>query len=228
MGWKNAEAAIGKSFAMDNRPGTVVGVVRDFHYRSLQHTIEPLAISSRDGYFSKITVRIAGNDVSQSLAFIETVWAKHFPIALFDYDFADQQLAAEYRAEERFASIILAFSILSLLIACLGLYGLIAYSTSQKTKEIGIRKVLGATVNSILVLVSKDFLQLVILACFIAMPVAWYLMNQWLQDFAYKITIEWWMFALSGLLVLGIALLTVSFQSIKAALMNPVTSLRSE
>jgi putative ABC transport system permease protein len=228
MGWPHAEAAIGKPFRIDNRPGTVVGVVRDFHYRSLQHTIEPLAISLRDDYFSRITVKIAGKKASQSLAFIEEAWAKHFPIALFDFDFADQQLAAAYRSEERFANIVLVFSILSLLIASLGLYGLIAYSTSQKTKEIGIRKVLGATVNGIVLMLSKDFLKLVLYACCIALPMAWYLMNRWLQEFAYKITMEWWMFAASGLLVLFVALLTVSLQSVKAALMNPVKSLHRE
>ncbi|GAB4025804.1 ABC transporter permease [Spirosoma gilvum] len=228
MGLSRVEAAIGKPFSLENEPGVVVGVVRDFHYRSLQHAIEPLAMVLRDTYFTKITLKIAENEAHESLAYVEKVWAKHFPVALFDFDFADQQLAGEYRNEERFANIILTFSILSLLIASLGLYGLIAYSTAQKTKEIGIRKVLGASVNNVLLLLSSDFLLLILLACLIAMPMAWYLMTQWLQSFAYKITIDWWMFTLSGLLVFVVALVTVSYQTLKAALMNPVKSLRSE
>ncbi|GAB2591568.1 ABC transporter permease [Spirosoma areae] len=227
-GWKGAEAAIGKPFKLDNRPGTVVGVVRDFHVSSLQHTIEPLALSPRDGYFSRIAVKIDPEKAGQSLRVLKDVWATHFPVALFDYAFADEQLGEQYRAEERFSSIILVFSILSLVIACLGLYGLLAYSTSQKTKEIGIRKVLGATVNGLAVMLSQDFLKLIVLASVIATPIAWYIMRRWLQSFAYRIAMEWWMFAGSALLVLGIALLTVSYQTIKAALMNPVKSLRSE
>jgi putative ABC transport system permease protein len=228
MGLLHAEAAIGKPFRMDNQPGIVVGVVHDYHYRSLQHTIEPLAISLRDNYFSRITVKIDGREASRSLAFIEKVWAKHFPVALFDYDFVDLLLAEAYRAEERFSSIILTFSILSLLIACLGLYGLIAYSTAQKRKEISIRKTMGASVNGIVVMLSRDFLTLIVYACFIAIPIAWFLMNTWLEEFAYRISLSWWMFAGSIGLVLLVSLITVSFQTIKAALMNPVKSLRSE
>lgn len=228
FGWKNAQTAIGKPFTMDGQPGTVVGVVHDFHFNSLQHTIEPLAISRKIDYFSKITFKIDARQASQSLVLIKTAWADHFPGALLEYGFFDSELAAQYQAEERFSAIVTGFSILSLVIACLGLYGLIAYATAQRTKEIGIRKTLGASVNGIVVLLSKDFLKLVFLASFIAIPVAWYVMSRWLQNFAYKVTLAWWMFAASVLLVLVVALLTVSYQSIKVALMNPVKSLRSE
>lgn len=210
FGWATAASAIGKPFVMGDQRGTVVGVVRDFHFNTLQHRIEPLAMYQRDDYFSRITVKIDLRQARQSVAFIEDLWKRHFPNALFDYDFVDRRLAAQYQSEERFSILMLSFSVLSLVIACLGLYGLIAYSTTQKTKEIGIRKTLGASVNSIVVLLSKDFIKLVLLASFIALPVAWYVMHQWLQNFAYQITPAWWMFAASVLLVLLIALLTVS------------------
>lgn len=228
VGWPNAQAALGKPFTMNDKPGVVIGVVRDFHFNTLQHPIEPLAISLKDDYFSRITVRIQPHQVTQSLAFIKTTWANHFPAALFDHAFVDDVLAQQYQAEARFSTLVTYFSALSLLIACLGLYGLIAYSTAQRTKEIGIRKALGADVNGLVFLLSREFLYLVLLASAIAMPIAWYLMQQWLQNFAYRITPTWWMFVGSVLLVLFIALLTVSLQSIKAALMDPVKSLRSE
>ena len=146
----------------------------------------------------------------------------------FSYAFLEDSFDAMYRAEQRIGTIALTFACLAIFIACLGLFGLAAFTAEQRTKEIGVRKVLGASVGSIVALLSKDFLKLVLIAIVIASPIAWYAMNRWLQDFAYKITIEWWVFALAGLLAVGIALLTVSFQSIRAALMNPVKSLRSE
>lgn len=228
MGWKSAQDAIGKPFMLDDRPGTVVGVVRDFHFNSLRHTIEPVAICRQADYFSRITVKLASGQAGSSVALIESIWKKHFPSALFDYDFVDRQLAEQYRADERFSAILFYFSVLSLLIACLGLYGLITYATTQRTKEIGIRKTLGATVGGLVVLFVKDFLKPVVLAGFVAVPIAGYVMTRWLQDFAYKIEVRWWMFAASMGLVLVVALLTVSFQSIRAALMNPVKSLRTE
>ena len=213
---------------MDNRSGNVVGVVRDFHYHSLQHSIEPLAMTLRGDYFSRITIKIASNDISRSLAFIEQVWHKHFPVALFDYGFVDHLLAEQYQAEERFSTLMLYFSVLSLVIACLGLYGLIAYSATRKMKEIGIRKTLGASVTSIVVLLSQDFLKLVVLACLVALPIAWYLMRQWLEEFAYRVDLAWWMFGTSVIIVIGIAFLAVSLQTVKAALTKPVKTLRTE
>ncbi|MBO0930839.1 ABC transporter permease [Fibrella aquatilis] len=227
-GWPNAYAALGKPFTLDGRPGTVVGVVRDFHYNSLQHAIEPLAITPDAGYFSRISIRVDPRQISQSVAFLKAKWASHFPDALFDYGFVDSAFDAQYQSETRFATVVNYFSLLALLIACLGLYGLIAYATVQRRKEIGVRKVLGASVASVVGLLSKDFLKLVLIAIVLASPVAWYAMNRWLESFAYRITIGWWVFALAGLLAVGVALLTVSFQAIKAALMNPVKSLRSE
>ena len=228
FGWKNNENAIGKPFKIGSEKGIVVGVSNDFHYNSLQQAIEPLVIYPLDGHFSRITLKVDVKKADQVIAFIENTWKKHFSSALFDYDFLSQQIKGKYQAEERFSKIFLYFSILSLVIACLGLYGLISYTIFQKTKEIGIRKILGATANSIAAMLSKNFLKLVLVACFISVPVAWYLMNKWLQDFAYRISLSWWMFGAAGLLVLVIALITISFQAVKAAIANPVKSLRTE
>lgn len=228
FGWTSAEAAIGKPFKSGEQKGTVVGVTNNFHFNSLQHAIEPLAIFPVDKRFSRITLKVDTKGANQVIAFVEKVWKKHFPTALFDYDFVDQQIKKQYESEERFSKIFLYFSLLSLLIACLGLYGLVSYTVFQKTKEIGIRKVLGATVSALAAMLSGDFLKLVLLACCIAVPVAWFAMNNWLQNFAYRIQISWWMLGAAGLLVLFIALLTVSVQAIKAAVANPVKNLRTE
>ncbi|QHT69980.1 FtsX-like permease family protein [Rhodocytophaga rosea] len=228
LGWKDASSAIGKPFNIGNQQGSIIGVVKDFHFSRLQHLIEPLAMYPSDGYFSRITLRTNVSQPAAVTAWLEKTWKKHFPGVLLDYIFSDSAIEAQYRAEERFARIFLYFSVLSLVIACLGLYGLIAYTTSQKTKEIGIRKVLGATATGIAGTLTKDFLKLVVLAFLIATPLAWFLMSRWLEDFAYRISISPWMFASAGLAVILIALLTISYQTIKAALANPVSSLRSE
>ncbi len=228
FGWENAQAAIGKPFKMGDQKGIVVGVTNNFHFNSLQQNIEPLSIYPLDEHFSRITLKVDIKKADQVIALIENTWKKHFPSALFDYDFLSQQIKEQYKAEERFSTIFLYFSLLSLLIACLGLYGLISYTIFQKTKEIGIRKVLGATASRIAAMLSGDFLKLVLFACVISIPVAWYVMNKWLQNFAYRISVSWWMFGIAGLLVLFIALMTVSFQAIKAAIANPVKSLRTE
>ena len=228
FGWKDADAAIGKPFEMGDQKGVVVGVVNDFHFNSLQEAIEPLAIYPISARFSRITLKADMAKAAESIAWIERTWKKHFSTALFDYGFMDKQIVEQYAAEQRFSKIFLYFSVLSIIIACLGLYGLTAYSASQRVKEIGVRKVLGATVNHLAILLSGDFLKLVLLALMIAIPIAWYILNSWLTDFAYRTDLSWWMFGAAGLLVLIIAIVTVSFQVIKAALANPVKSLRTE
>lgn len=228
FGWRDPQSAIGKPFRMGNQQGTVIGVVKNFHFSSLQDAIEPLAMYPLTDRFSRITVRADITQSAQTLAWVEKIWKKNFPASLLDYSFLSNQIWEQYQAEERFSRIFFYFSILSLLIACLGLYGLIAYAASQKTKEIGIRKVLGATVHGIALMLSKNFLKLVILSFFIAIPVTWYIMTKWLEDFAYRTEISWWMFAVAALTVLSVALFTVSFQAIKAAIANPVKSLRTE
>jgi putative ABC transport system permease protein len=228
FGWKNPETAIGKVFTMGDQKGIVTGVVKDFHFNSLHEAIQPLAIYPVQDRFSRITISADVSNASHIITLITSAWKKYFPSALLDYDFLDKQIWEQYREEQRFSKIFSCFSLLSLLIACLGLYGLISYAASQKIKEIGIRKVLGASVQGIVMLLTKDFLKLVLLAFIIATPVAWYAMQSWLQDFAYRINIGWWMFFAAGLLVIFIALATVSFHAIKAAIANPVRSLRSE
>ena len=228
FGWKEAEAAIGKPFKMGDQQGKVIGVVRDFHFSTLQHLISPLAIYPSGDRFSRITLKVNISKLPEVTAWLEKTWKKNFPSALLDYSFSENVIGEQYQAEEKFSTVFLYFSILSLVIACLGLYGLISYTTSQKTKEIGIRKVLGANASGIAAMLSGSFLKLVLLACIIATPVALYVMNEWLQDFAYRTQITWWMFAAAGLFILFIALLTVSFEAIKAAIANPVKSLRTE
>jgi putative ABC transport system permease protein len=203
-------------------------VVKDFHFNSLHEAIKPLVIFPQTDRFSRITVRIDASNTQPAIRWIENTWKKHFPSALLDYNFLDSQVGEQYATDNRFQRLFLYFSFLSLLIGCLGLFGLVSYTASQRTKEIGIRKVLGAKVSGIALLLSKDFLKLVVLAFIVATPVTWYIMNNWLGDFAYRIKITWWMFGFAGVLVIAVALITVSFQSIKAAIANPIKSLRTE
>jgi len=190
--------------------------------------ITPLAIYPVGQRFSRITLKVDMSKPAAMAAVLEANWKKHFPAALLDFNYVDRAVGDMYKAEDRFAKLFLYFSVLSLVIASLGLYGLIAFTTSQKTKEIGVRKVLGASVQGITLMLSKDFLKLIGISFLIATPVAGYLMNRWLQDFAYRTQLSWWMFAVSGAAVLLIALLTVSGRAIRAAMANPILSLRSE
>ncbi|HTE32742.1 MAG TPA: ABC transporter permease [Chryseolinea sp.] len=227
-GWKSPQAAIGKPITVDGINGEVIGVIRNFHFSSLHDKIESLIIYPVSQRFSRVTLRTNGSDEHATTAWLGQVWKKHFPSALLDIDFVDTQVGAQYRDEERFSNIVLYFSLVAIVIACLGLYGLISFEASRKLKEIGIRKVLGASLRSIVIMLSKQFLILVSLSAFVAIPIAWYAMSQWLESFAFRTSIAWWMFAVAGLMVLILAILTISFQAVKAALENPVKSLRSE
>ncbi|AQG81072.1 ABC transporter permease [Spirosoma montaniterrae] len=206
---------------------TVIGVVKNFHYESLRKEIGALCLELTPDH-NATTFRLRNADVPKLVGLIESKWKQMAPGQPFNYNFMDESFDQTYRAEQRIGTLALTFAVLAILIACLGLFGLATFTAEQRTKEIGIRKVLGASVASIVTLLSKDFLKLVLVAIVIASPVAWYAMHRWLADFAYRIEIEWWVFALAGMLAVGIALLTVSFQSIKAAVANPVKSLRSE
>ena len=230
FGWAKVEDAINKPFSMNGRNGKVVGVVKDFHFNSLQHAVEPMVIVPRfqRNRFSQITVNINMNKPKEAINWIEQNWKKNFPGTLFQYDFMDKKLGEQYKEEERFWQFFIYFSVLSLLIACLGLFGLTAYTTQQRVKEIGIRKVLGASVTNITTMLSKDFLKLVLVAAILAFPIAWLGMQKWLQNFAYRIDLSWWMFVTAAAIALLIALITISFQAIKAALSNPAKSLRAE
>ena len=208
----------------------IVGVVRDFHFEDLHQPIQPYAFLLMPNPFSYnyLIVHVNTAQVGKVLAFVEQKWKTLLPDEPFEYSFLDEDFQRNYQADGRTSSIVNYFTLIAILISCLGLFGLAAFAAQQRTKEIGVRKVLGASVGSIVGLLSKDFLRLVLIAIVIASPLAWYVMDKWLQGFAYKITLSWWVFALAGLLAVGIALLTVSFQAIKAALINPVKSLRSE
>ena len=207
---------------------TLIGVVKDFHFSSLRNEIKPFAFFLNPPNENLITVKLGSNELSNTIAQIEQKWNKVSPDRPFRYSFIDETFARLYKAEERFKRIFIYITALAIMIACLGLFGLAAFVTEQRTKEIGIRKVLGASVSGLVGLLSKDFVKLVGIAVLIACPLAWWLMNNWLRDFAYRIEMGWWIFVLAGILALLIALITVSVQAIKAAIMNPVKTLRTE
>jgi putative ABC transport system permease protein len=222
-----ADEAVGKPFRFWDWQGTIVGVVKDFNFKPIHQPVEPMVLRLNSGW-GYLVVRTKPGQLNAAIADLGQIWQKLNPAYPFAYDFLDQDLSRLYRAEERMSTIFNAFALLAIFISCLGLYGLAAFTAEQRTKEISIRKVLGASVANIMGLLSKDFVKLVLIAIVIATPLAWYGMSQWLEDFAYRIDLEWWLFGVAGLMALLIALLTVSFQSVKAALMNPVKSLRSE
>ena len=229
LGFKRNQDAVGQQFGYGGTNGQLIGVFNDFHFESMHQKIVPLVlIPSRGGFFGRISVKISGADIPCSLAHLEKTWKKFQPEIPFSYTFMDENFERIYQSEQRQGSIFTIFAFIAIFIACLGLLGLSAFAISQRLKEIGIRKVLGASTGSIVGLLSKDFLKLVILAAVIAFPVAWYAMRSWLNDFAYRINIPWWIFLLAGIVAAGVALLTVSLQAVRAATANPVKSLRTE
>ncbi|QQS35415.1 MAG: ABC transporter permease [Ignavibacteriales bacterium] len=209
---------------------TVVGVMKDFHYQSLHRRIEPVIIHLYfpGGFGRNVSVKIPPDNIDQKLQEIKTVWHKYAGNQAFEYVFFDEDFAKVYESEKRAGIIVTVFSLLAILIACLGLLGLAAFTTEQRTKEVGIRKILGASVSSIVVLLLKDFAKWVLISNIIAWPIAYFALNKWLEDFAYRINIELWTFVIASLSAIVIAVLTVSYQSIKAAISNPVKSLRYE
>lgn len=235
LGFQKPEQVLGKlmTVAGESVKKPIVGVVKDFNMFSLRERVEPSVLTTQRGNYRtialKLSTRQGGTEgISQLLQQVETAWSATFPEFVFSYEFLDETLANFYKSEERLYSLFRLLAGIALFIGSLGLYGVVAFMAETRTKEVGVRKVLGASTVHIFGLFSLDFVRLVLIALVLSAPVAWYVMDNWLQKFVYKIAIEWWMFALAGILAVGIALLTVSFQSIKAALMNPVTSLRSE
>ena len=232
LGYTNAVGKRMEYRTPDNKTSakTIIGVAKDFHTYSLQHKIESLVMMMppNDKEKDNLYVKIAKGNAAQGIAFLKNTYSKFDTNNAADFHFLDENFAKQYEGEQKQEQLSLSFTILAFIIACLGLLGLVMFATAQRTKEIGIRKVLGASVTSVTVLLSKDFAKLMAIATIIAVPVAWLVMSQWLQGFAYRISIQWWMFLLSGCTAILIALITVSFQAIKAAIANPVKSLRSE
>lgn len=229
LGYTDPSKAVGQKFNQWDVDGTIIGIAKDFHYRSLQEQIQPLAFKVLNPWFySVVSVSIAGNHIPQTLAALEAHWKEIAPNRPFEYSFVDEDFAKLYSSEDRFQRVFLYFGMLAIFISCLGLLGLAAYSTIQRTREIGIRKVLGASVSTVVLLLSREFLRLVFIALLIASPLAWYAMHTWLLDFAYRTSIAWWVFPLAAGVAVLITFLTVGFHSVKAAVTSPVKSLKGE
>lgn len=232
IGWKDPVGKI-LDYPGNSQTFTVIGVVKDFNNESLRTAVEPFALfyKTANTYSmgkSYVSVRVKPGNVTEKLSALEAKWKAFAPNTPFDYNFMDSAFEALYRSEQRMGKIVGIFTIISIFVACLGLFGLAAFTAELRTKEIGVRKVLGASVQGLVALLSKDFVKLVLLSTIIAFPIAWWAMNKWLEDFAYRIEIGWWVFVVAAIIALLIALFTVSFQAIKAAMANPVKSLRTE
>jgi putative ABC transport system permease protein len=210
------------------KTGLVIGVVKDFHYKSLYDKIEPAVMQIYPAAYSKVAVKINTSDAKNIIGGITSIWNQYSPDYPIEYNFLDENFRQMYVKDDKLKSMLWIFTAITVLISCLGLFGLAAYSAERRKKEIGIRKVLGASAKGLIMLLSKEFIRLSLLAFIIASPIAWYFMNSWLQDFAYRINITWYVFAITGVIAVGISLMTVSFQAIKAAFANPIKSLRTE
>ena len=227
FGWQKPENAIGKRFGKGKDTRYVIGVIRDFNFENLHKPVEALLIGYEKAG-SRLSLKIDARHTEEAINHIKKIWKASIPDIPLEYAFVDESIQKQYGNEQKMQGIFYGFAGLSLLIACLGLFGLSIFVVERKVKEIGIRKVLGASVPGIVGLLSKDFLKLVLIAAVIASPLAWYFMHEWLQDFAYRINIGWWVFGIAGAIALLIALFTVSFRAIRAAMANPVNSLRTE
>lgn len=238
LGFGTPEKAIGQRLNWDEwepedslnkvKKGRVIGVVQDFHYKSLHEKLSTSVIQIYPQVAFKVAVKLKTTDLKNTIAFINNTWNKFSPGYPLDYQFMDDSYGKMYKSEEKLSDLLWIFTIMAIVVGCMGLFGLAAFSAEMRTKEIGIRKVLGANVFNIVALLSKNFLVLVTISSIVAFPIAWWAMNNWLEDFPYRVTISWWIFGIAIIAALAIALFTVSFQSIKAAIANPVKSLRTE
>ena len=228
LGYASPQDAIGKTIYRGSRKWDIIGVINDYHQKSLRYPVEPTMLWPAYSTNSFISVRVDAEALPRTIASIRKEFDAFFPGNLFDYFFLDERFNQQYASDQLFGKAFAIFAAFAIFIACLGLLGLTLFTTAQRTKEIGVRKVLGASVSNIVMLLSKDFIKLVLMAFLIASPVAWYVMNNWLSDFAYRIDISAWTFIIAGLLAVFIALATISLQAIKAAVANPVKSLRME
>ena len=227
------EPVVGKQILWGNDAdtmyyATVVGVAKDFHFTSLRNQIKPFVFVNIPGRVSNFTIKLSTNNIKQTISQLETTWKKFSADRPFEYNFLDETYAGLYQSETRFQKVFVSLVVLGIIIACLGLFGLATFAAQQRVKEIGIRKVLGASVSNLIGLLSKDFLKLVIIALILAIPIAWFAMNKWLQDFAYRVNIHWWVFIIAAVITVLIAWITISTQAFKAAAANPVKSLRNE
>jgi putative ABC transport system permease protein len=235
LGLETSQQALGKTLSWPTwrnpdslKTGPIIGVVKDFHFKSLHVRVEPAVLHIYPQAYSKVAVKLRGDKIEAELASIKDLWNKFSPDYPIEYSFLDESFQKMYKAEDKLKTLLSLFTGITIFVACLGLLGLAAYAAERRKKELGIRKVLGATVQGLVVLLSKDFIKLVLISLVVASPVAWYFMNKWLESFAYRIDIAWWMFAVAAVLAVMLAMLTVSFQAVKAALSNPVRNLRAE
>ena len=228
LGFEDFNKALREKIVSIGDTVSILGIVADYHHQGLQKAIDPMIFRLRPNDRQAYSLKIATGNIQSTIDAIRNTWNKHFPADPFNYYFLDELFDSQYKADKQFGQVFGLFSFLAILIACFGLLGLSAFNVLQRNKEIGIRKILGASVQNILFILSKDFLKLVLAAFILATPLTWWIMHNWLQDFAYRINIQWWVFALAGLAAFVVALATISFQAIKAAVANPATSLRSE
>ena len=228
VGWKSIEEAVGKEIAFRGDTLEIVGTVKDFHAQSLQQTIRPLLIVPDAKNYYTLNLKINPNETKRIKAEVEKVWASFYPEEKVSFKFLDERIEAFYQAQIRTLKLFNFFSGIAIFISCLGLYGLVSFMAVQKSKEVGIRKVLGASISSILILFSKEFVRLVIIALVIAAPISYYSMQTWLEDFAYRINIGLETALLSGLVAMIIAVGTIAYKSFRAAITNPVNSLKDE
>jgi ABC-type antimicrobial peptide transport system permease subunit len=230
LGIKNPEDILNKEISMwgDNIKCPVVGVIKDFNDRSFRHDLAPLLITTNVTMYNQAGIKLATTNISSTLQSVKKIWEETFPNFVYEYKFLDDKIENFYKQESQLSSLYKIFAVIAILLSCLGLYGLASFMAVQRIKEVGIRKVLGATASRIIYLFSKEFILLIGIAFVIAAPVTWYYMNNWLQDYAYRINISWWLFAVGGLVAIIIALITISFQAIKAAIANPIKSLKTE
>lgn len=229
LGWESPEAAIGQNLSRGGAPpGKVIGVVNNFNTAGLQNALTPIIMNVAPGAFTAFAIRLKSDNTQSITADIEKAWRQFFPGKAFEYNFISDALRDSYEQESRLMQLVGDFAGVAIFLACFGLFGLVDFTVRQRRKEIGVRKVLGASVAGITGLLTRDFLKLVAVAILVASPVAYYAMNRWLADFAYRIDLQWWMFATAGAVAIAVAFLTVGYQSVRAALVNPVQSLRSE
>ncbi len=228
LGFRTPAEAVNQKIVRGRDTLTIVGVTADFHHLGLQKNIDPMILIPRPNASRYYSLKMNGSNIEQTITSLQRTWSRYFPQDPFEYFFLDESFGEQYKADILFGSVFGIFAFIAILIACFGLLGLSAYNVLQRTKEIGIRKVMGATVNSILILLSRDFLKLVLFALVFAIPLGWFIMSKWLQNYAFRINIGWWVFAIAGLSALTIAVITICIQTMKAATTNPVDSSKTE